>query len=345
MAVVACAILAPLPGGVSAASASGPRLSYWSQGGSGIRFITSSPSGGGRRVVLGESGSRPIPLGRAAWSANGGRFAFAGVARGHGESGERIYLANQAGTDIVPVPGTRGAANPVLSPDGRTLAFTRSRGRQRRLPDGGTATVYRSVSIWVIRIDRARAQRITPWRNRLSELPSSFSPDGSILAVTRVRELGEPGVGRVHDSAVALHLDGSRAELLAGNAIEPMYSPDGTRLALVTVEPPRPFSSELPLLFTPTELAVANADGSELTALTHTPRAIEREPGWDPSSDRLVFTRHGLGPIGIGEVGGSLLEINADGSCPTRLLSAGRNSFYAPAWQPGPGRAAGPISC
>ena len=39
------------------------------------------------------------------------------------------------------------------------------------------------------------------------------------------------------------------------------------------------------------------------------------------------------------------MEINADGSCPTRILSVPGVAFLSPAWQPGPGREADPISC
>jgi hypothetical protein len=47
-----------------------------------------------------------------------------------------------------------------------------------------------------------------------------------------------------------------------------------------------------------------------------------------------------------------LMEINADGTCATTVLgkprprnSLGGAALYAPTWQPGPGREAGPIAC
>jgi hypothetical protein len=39
------------------------------------------------------------------------------------------------------------------------------------------------------------------------------------------------------------------------------------------------------------------------------------------------------------------MEINADGTCLTRLLSIGRDHFGGSAWQPGPGPGGRPISC
>jgi len=41
----------------------------------------------------------------------------------------------------------------------------------------------------------------------------------------------------------------------------------------------------------------------------------------------------------------AVVEINADGTCLTRLLSIGRGSFGGSSWQPGPGREAGAIAC
>jgi hypothetical protein len=39
------------------------------------------------------------------------------------------------------------------------------------------------------------------------------------------------------------------------------------------------------------------------------------------------------------------MEVNADGSCPTKILSIPRTAVLNPIWQPGPGREAGPIAC
>jgi hypothetical protein len=46
--------------------------------------------------------------------------------------------------------------------------------------------------------------------------------------------------------------------------------------------------------------------------------------------------------LGLGD---AVMEINADGSCATKVLFAPKNAFLSPVWQPGPGREAGPIAC
>jgi len=43
--------------------------------------------------------------------------------------------------------------------------------------------------------------------------------------------------------------------------------------------------------------------------------------------------------------GDSIMEINADGSCRTKVLSVPKVTLFGATWQPGPGREAGPIAC
>ena len=45
------------------------------------------------------------------------------------------------------------------------------------------------------------------------------------------------------------------------------------------------------------------------------------------------------------DFGNSIMQINADGTCLTKMLSAPGVAFYVPAWQPGAGREAGRIDC
>lgn len=68
--------------------------------------------------------------------------------------------------------------------------------------------------------------QLTPWRNRLAQIPSSFSPDGSRLAFTRY-------VADKPPEALAMEFNGSADTVLSRNAIEPVYSPDGLRIAFL----------------------------------------------------------------------------------------------------------------
>jgi hypothetical protein len=46
------------------------------------------------------------------------------------------------------------------------------------------------------------------------------------------------------------------------------------------------------------------------------------------------------------DVGSSLMEVDPDGTCLTKVFSLGKKgAVEGAAWQPGPGRGAGPLSC
>lgn len=339
--VVVCALLV-LPALAQAEVPAGPRLTFTEAGPSGSKLISADVRGGDQRVIVGGGATSPLlPLAFSSptWSADGARLAFSGVAQSGKKAVFDIYGAAADGTGVVKLPGTGEGLDPVLSPDGRTLAFAREKEREARRPHRGKVTVFRSTSVWLLDIDTGTVTQLTLWRNGLFALPSSFSPDGSTLAISRDR-------GH-RSSAVAIRLDGSGETVLARDASEPVYSPDGTQAALVTLGKRRTIGSKGEhLTYSPTELAVAAADGSKLTELTHT-RNLELLPSWDPSGQRLAYIL--LSPVldeatalGFGD---SIMEVNADGSCRTKVLSAPNVAFYGPTWQPGPGREAGPIAC
>src|SRR5207342_1773011 len=91
------------------------------------------------------------------------------------------------------------------------------------------------------------------------------------------------------------------------------------------------------------DLYVIDADGSGVRRLTHTPNLYESAPSWDPSGERLAYERLQVIGEGIGSLGP--MQVNADGTCASKMFSASHAFFLAPAWQPGPGREAGRIEC
>jgi Tol biopolymer transport system component len=340
--LLACCCFSLCAGGASAEVPSGPRLTFVEIGDGGFKLVSSDPRGRDRRVIVGggfKSKVLPFPFSRPSWSSDGTRVAFAGMALAGKKAVLDVYDAAADGTGITKLPGTTGGLSAVLSPDGRTLAFAREREREARRPHRGKVTVFRSVSIWLLSIDSGAVSQLTPWRNGLSAFPSSFSPDGSFLAFSRE--------WRDSRSAVAIRLDGSEEAVLAEHAADPVYSPDGTRLAMTTLGKPRTIGRKgESLTFSRTELAVAAADGSGLTRLTRT-RNLELTPSWDPSGQRIAYVLFSpvLNESSVLAEGDSVMEINADGSCTTKVLWVPKVGFFGPTWQPGPGREAGPISC
>jgi Tol biopolymer transport system component len=316
-----------------------------------IRLASVNPYGKERQgLVLGPI--EPAPFDGPAWSADGTALAFAGypapsqAEKHRGEGGDRplrLFLISPLGTPPQEFSGTVGASRPVFSPDGSSLAYSRSKLIQHFDPkDPLRFKSYFSVTSWIVPLDGDPARRLTPWRNGLVNEPTSFSPDGQTLLMLR-----DKGVDSASE-VVATDLAEGSDRVLARNAKDPTFSPDGSQIALIS------FRDHLTV---PTgdrpaavgELYVIDTDGSHPRRLTRTPTEGESQPSWDPSGSRIAFVRApGGGGIGFANV---LMQVNADGSCARRVLGRpGRDGLtgpglYGPSWQPGPGREAGPIAC
>lgn len=277
------------------------------------------------RIAGGGRSTRPLPYPFAflSWSPDGSQLAFSGFtagARGGRAPSLKLFLVSAEGGRPRAVAGTDGGFGPVFSPDGHTIAFTRFRERRR----------FESAAIWTVDLLTGAQRRLTPWRDGLEHIASSFSPDGSTLLATRAdeRRTGTP-------EPVALRLDGGPTTRLLIDGLFPVYSPDGTEVALF-----RERGED-------SDLFVLDLAGGALRRLTRTPRNLELFASWDPSGERLAFIRFSSANTEAADAGfgDSIVQVNADGTCPTKTLSAPRAAFYVPAWQPGPGRSPGRIAC
>jgi Tol biopolymer transport system component len=334
-ALCAVALFVPAAG---AEVPAGPRLSFIRASDRKLELVTTDPSGSNPQVIAGgRQAVEPLPFifGAPSWSADGTRVAFVGLTHLESDARTDIYLAAADGSELVKVPGTGETRDVVASPDGGSVAFTRE--RKGRL---GPNKVVGGTSVWLASPGGGKPRELVPWRGGVFASPSSFSPDGSTLALTVS--------GRKRSAAVALSLFGDRRWVTARTAGEPVYSPDGTRVALLTVGRSRTVKEKGgTTTYTPTELAVADADGGGIRRLTHTPQRLELQPSWDPSGARLAYTqlKLGRGEASVLGIGDALMEINANGSCLRKILSSPRTILFGATWQPGPGREAGPISC
>jgi hypothetical protein len=164
---------------------------------------------------------------------------------------------------------------------------------------------------------------------------------------------GKPG------EAVEIGLDGRTIRVLARDAFEPIYSPDGSSIAILrgpAKEVTRHFppSGRLRLSGRFTDIFVMPASGDAPRRLTHTPRGVEETPRWDPSGHLLAYTE--WRPFDYGKEDSTVQEsigfgfgkavqvINVDGTCPTTILSGLDSMYTAAVWQPG-AREASPITC
>jgi Tol biopolymer transport system component len=272
-----------------------------------------SPSGESPQTVIKEAGwSRP------SWSADGSLLTFGA----YGEwSGEVVGVAEANG------PGIRffrhaslESGNPVMAPDGRVVAYP-----------------YKN-SIWLLNVMSGSVRRAAPWRLQTEFEPSSFSPDGSKLAGTT-----SPGAG--FGDAVAVDLRTGHVSLLAREASEPVYSPDGSKVAFIRWKNWRAIGDDgSPPI---DELRVTRVGTFPRSRLLRRSRKLLAWPSWDPSGQRLAFTRTRVVENGYTDPkkGDALMAINADGTCLKRVYTDPETTLYGSAWQPGPGREAGPISC
>lgn len=180
-------------------------------------------------------------------------------------------------------------------------------------------------------------ERLTPWRNNKHTVPTSFSPDGSMLAAA-----SQDGRGY---RAIGIDLRTGRTRVLARNARDPVFSPDGSRLALISYRDGQVSTDEEGDPVLAGELYVKSLLDGGMTRLTRSERQDESAPSWDPSGERLAYARRVLeaGSLSVA------MQINADGTCPRLVLGATRarpqTAYGAPTWQPGPGRGAGRIAC
>lgn len=285
-----------------------------------------------RKLFATSDKSLPI-LNGLSFSADGSRLAVGrdSLLRGGGRKG--VYMVSSRGGRPRFVVGTRGGSQPVLSPDGETLAFA----RERLLLGKGKRVRFAGSSVWLVEADGGQPERVTPWRHGLMLVPTSFYPDGTILALSR---------GPKRRAVMGLRLTDRSMYLIAKGLQGAVFSPDGTQLAAIRV---RSLSGDRGRrrLFPGSDLFVFRPDGTERRQLTDEPTALKLSPSWDPSGERLLYIRYPskLSFASLFGFGTSVIEVNADGTCRRRLLWDPETAYFGAAWQPGPGREAGRIRC
>jgi dipeptidyl aminopeptidase/acylaminoacyl peptidase len=293
-------------------------------------------------LLAGEGKGAVHPSGdQVAWSPDGTQIAFTAS---FGEYSPVIYVARADGGRPRLVSKAGPLSDPIFSPDGRELVFSSLRvvkGHFERAarPSEDEYGVVADWAVLAVDVGDGSIRRLTPWRRHQILTPTSFSADGSRLAAERATRGGE--------DAVAIELKSRRTRVLARDAREPVYSPDGSRVAFVRTRHARPSEPEGNRPPATSDLFTMPAGGGKPNRLARIAGGLAW-PSWDPSGQRLSFTRLGGGSFGgtsQPHEGNAVMEVNADGTCLTRLLSIDEGSFYGSAWQPGPGREAGPISC
>lgn len=162
-------------------------------------------------------------------------------------------------------PFLPGACNP--SPDGTQIAYL--------LTDGAGST-----RLWISELDGSSASSIElPFRPVFDDEGPQWSPDGTLIALTG---------SAPSDIGTAIWLApaaGGDCILLADHAAwdeQPRWSPDGSLLAFASRRHGR------------SAICVATPDGyGPVVQLTDGPNGQDdRNPCWEPNSQRIAFTRH-----------------------------------------------------
>jgi len=223
-------------------------------------------------------------------SPNGQQIAF----NFNAGDGPDLYVVNVDGTGLRRLTDDHGSFWPRWSPDGKRLVFTafaqlRSAVIATMAADGSgkrkilTTDIWESVggvytpdgkqivfgsqmggfisAVWIMNVDGSHQRRLT--RAVLKGQPWSVSPDGKhILGYTN--QDSPPAPGR---SIFVMNLDGSGRKRLAPlsrfhHDVYPSYSPDGTKIALVSDR----FSSDITeFTYDTFDVLTMNADGSNLS--------------------------------------------------------------------------------
>jgi Tol biopolymer transport system component len=254
-----------------------------------------------------------------------------------------VYVVNADGDGLRQLTRFRSGdlGRPVLSPDGKSVVFNRSR------------TADADSDLWIVGSDGRGLRDLTPGPS--DDTSPSWSPDGTkvifasdrggaydifvmkpngtgILQLSdRGRGDAEPAFSRdgkriafvecdqsfTHCQLWAMNANGGNARRLTRTQVEaerPSWSPDGTKLAVTVKQAGN------------VDVAVVVVRGGAVQRLTHGD-ADDFQPSYSPDGTRIAFGSNRAGPP-------SLYVMQADGTQVSSLTSPSKGQDEDLSWQP-----------
>jgi Tol biopolymer transport system component len=281
----------------------------------------------------------PPDIGRArhlAWSPDGREYAYIDP----GIDLPELMVAKAGSSDPRRVAGPSYGDEPVIDPEG-DVVYSRI---ETVLPSPGPVygpPVPSGTTLWATPTDGSERRRLASFGPQLDIHPYSSASDGT-LAFTASDPRGN-GIAILSPGKKALRWIVGPGK---GEYLSPAISPDGSQVVYLRDRTERRFPHGLRLVSTKL-ISVPTSGGRTKVLATIVGGA--RWPSWDPSGSRIAFTalatRNRGGDFSPGPHS-ALMEINADGSCPTTVYTAKDGGWVlGGAWRLGKGRGTRPISC
>ena len=199
------------------------------------------------------------------WFPNG-RILFASSS---GEIGA-LFSMNADGSDLRELrSGGENSSNPVVSPDGSSIAYSERRGY--------------SVHLWVMKADGSEPRQLTTGDDYIWNRPTSFSPDGKWIFFSRW------GITDVFTYKIAADGSGEPIKLNDKISGETQVSPDGKFIAYFYKEDAK----------APARFAIAPIDGGG-PVKTFPSCSSCGGLRWSPDGHSLVYAD--ISPNGVGNL-------------------------------------------
>lgn len=231
-----------------------------------------------------------IPAGAgASFPGTNGRLAF----ERRIDDRYQIFTQLPKGSGRMQLTSARNESKyPVWSPDGTQIVF------QRRVDD--------VPQVWVMDQDGSNQTRLTSFAKGAEQ--GTWSPDGTQIAFLR-----GPGVLWTMDA------DGSDAlrVLSGGGWVEPMWSPDGTRILMTG-----PVAGQGYAIFS------VDVDGTDVTQLSGA-SALSYYPDWSPNGKWIAYARNPFGGPGLHRI--YVMRSNGHGA---HVVARAGKALRAPTWSP-----------